>query len=232
MRTRIAVTLFTLMLVFGVMIGLAGTASAQIAGTDHDLTTAGSRGTTAISLTFSCQPCHHPHPPASNVMTLIPLGNRSTYATSGAMNTAPTYTMYSVNYDATPEQPLGVDLLCLSCHDGSVAMDAYGGVAGSGTPLIQGTAKITTGGTNEVLSGEHPIAVSYDDTLTGAAAATPVYTGFDTVANATADGIKFFSDGAGGNMVRCASCHDPHNNTNQPFLRAAPSVLCAACHIK
>ena len=28
----------------------------------------------------------------------------------------------------------------------------------------------------------------------------------------------------------CASCHQPHASTNQPFLRAPQRALCATCH--
>lgn len=225
MRTRIAVPLFTLMLAVGMMIGLAGIASAQIAGTDHDLTTAGTSGSPALTLSFSCQPCHHPHPPATNVMTSIPLGNRSTYATSGAVNTAPAYTMYSTpSIDQVAEQPLGMDLLCLSCHDGTIGLDAYGGSAG--LPANQMAAGPENFGNS--LSGEHPVSVDYDALL-----ASGLDPGFNSVAVASAT-VKFFQDGAtaGKNMVRCASCHDPHDTTNMPFLRAAPAALCGSCHNK
>ena len=46
-------------------------------------------------------------------------------------------------------------------------------------------------------------------------------------------------DGAGeiplfGGTVQCASCHDPHDNTNAPFLRKTntASALCSTCHQK
>ena len=37
-----------------------------------------------------------------------------------------------------------------------------------------------------------------------------------------------------GGKVQCASCHDPHNNTNEPFLTKTNdgSQLCFTCHAK
>ena len=37
-----------------------------------------------------------------------------------------------------------------------------------------------------------------------------------------------------GGLVECASCHDPHDNSNAPFLVMAntASALCLTCHDK
>ena len=37
-----------------------------------------------------------------------------------------------------------------------------------------------------------------------------------------------------GGKVQCASCHDPHNNVNEPFLTKTNdgSQLCFTCHLK
>ncbi len=225
---RLKFGLAALLLAAAAMMMMTGTASAQIAGTDHDLTSTGS-GRTPVSptltLSFICQPCHHPHPPTANVMTSIPLGNRTTYDTAG-INVPPAYTVYdtATTYQ-TPEQPTGIDLLCLSCHDGTIGMDAYGG--NNDTLALAMAANTANFGSN--LGNEHPVSVDYDALLLTAA------TDFDTVVLAEGKGIKFFMDSTispGKNMVRCASCHDPHGTTNMPFLRLTPDVLCGTCHLK
>jgi hypothetical protein len=60
----------------------------------------------------------------------------------------------------------------------------------------------------------------------------------DTVANAQADGVRFFG---ATNYIECSTCHDPHVNYSAsgdpaytPFLITpnTNSNLCLACHIK
>ena len=59
----------------------------------------------------------------------------------------------------SPGQPDGVSLLCLSCHDGTVALDAYGGDPGNagtiGDQFDLGTD----------LNNDHPISIVYDSAL-------------------------------------------------------------------
>jgi hypothetical protein len=77
-----------------------------------------------------CVFCHTPHG-ANNPAALgnmAPLWNR-TVGTTG------TYTMYtSPNFDneGAPAGPQGISLACLSCHDGTVALDSLINVSGSG----------------------------------------------------------------------------------------------------
>ncbi|MCF6192532.1 MAG: cytochrome c3 family protein [Candidatus Hydrothermae bacterium] len=37
-----------------------------------------------------------------------------------------------------------------------------------------------------------------------------------------------------GEKVQCGTCHNPHDNTNAPFLEASNtgSQLCLTCHLK
>jgi len=118
--------------------------------------------------------------------------------------------------------PSGVDLLCLGCHDGSVAIDTYGGATGSIT--------MATGfqvGASGSLSNDHPVSFSYDEVAPGG---TDPDAGINAVAVPIAAGIKFFGTG---NQVKCASCHDPHNAPgNASLLRSAPATICADCHAK
>lgn len=180
---------------------------AQITGTPHDFSSRG-WGSTQI-----CIFCHTPHNAATGLSA--PLWNH-------AVTTA-TYTLYnssvSSTFNATTSQPAGVSKLCLSCHDGTVAIDSFGGR--TGTTNMTGAANL---GTN--LANDHPVSFAYN-----AALATADGGGLVTPASASSvvPGIPLFS----GNL-ECASCHNVHSNTNSPFLRAsnAASALCLRCHIK
>lgn len=105
-------------------------AHAGISGSKHDLTPTGT-ATNRISAVggTSAQPeicifCHTPH--ASNTNVAAPLWNKS--VTSG-------FTSYSVTNSSTMDGTVvngGVSLACLSCHDGSQAMDTLINAPGSG----------------------------------------------------------------------------------------------------
>jgi hypothetical protein len=67
-----------------------------------------------------CVFCHTPHGADKNHAGSAPLWNRHMPSTAG-------YTMYSApNFDGVSASaaPVGVSLACLSCHDGTVALDA------------------------------------------------------------------------------------------------------------
>lgn len=144
--------------------------------------------------------------------------------------------------------------LCLSCHDGTVALGSIhmlrGITATPGTPIIgdvSGTG--TTGGyltassssflgTN--LKDDHPIAIEYDPTKTkafGSGTRTiELNNSAPSVTPSPYTGVKLFKP-SGGNIkghVECTSCHDPHNDTNGQFLTAGKlnGALCTTCHQK
>jgi predicted CXXCH cytochrome family protein len=203
----------------------AGAALAAIAGSKHDMRTH------MVSVTGGydevCVYCHTPHGgnPAA------PLWNHSLSAPTG-------FTVYSAavssTMNATTGQPGAGSLLCLSCHDGTTAVDALanppasglatGGKAGSNVGLNK---RITAGnallGTN--LSNDHPIGFSYQSAITNGD------TGLNPVSQVTGSGIARLINGT---QVECSSCHDAHNSVAVPFLRTsnAGSALCLACHIK
>jgi predicted CXXCH cytochrome family protein len=116
--------------------------------------------------------------------------------------------------------PAGISKLCLSCHDGTVAIDAYGG--SSGTTNMTGAAKIGTD-----LRNDHPVSFTYNAALATAdgGLVTP-----NSASKVDAAGIvPLFSS-----KLECASCHDAHDNTYGSFLRMnnAGSALCLTCHNK
>lgn len=175
-----------------------------IVGTPHDLSGRG-WGTTEV-----CIFCHAPH----NTGGTTPLWNH-------ALTTA-TYTLYaSQTLNATLGQPSAagsVSRLCLSCHDGTVAIDAYG--SRTGTTNMSGGALL---GTN--LGNDHPIAFTYDAALATSDG------GLVSPASAShvVPGIPLFAS-----KMECSSCHNAHDNTRGDFLRVSntASALCLKCHVK
>jgi predicted CXXCH cytochrome family protein len=207
-------------LAVGVMALLtAPTASAgTIVGSNHDLSGKG-YGTTQI-----CIFCHTPH----NALTTAgaPLWNHTA-------STA-TYTVYaSPTMNATVGQPGTSSKLCLSCHDGTVAVDSYGGR--TGTTNISAGANFGT-----ALSNDHPIGFTYDATLATAdgSLANPA-TKTVTIGSAPSKTGSIASTMLIGGVMECASCHDVHNTFTAAgggllkISQTAPaSALCLACHNK
>lgn len=195
---------------------------AQITGSAHDFSdvTGWDAGTGDI-----CTPCHAPHNNLNADGTL--LWNHTASAAVG-------FTMYdSPTLDETiGAAPTGASLLCLSCHDGTTALDAFGGAAG--TALPGGSIGGLTGntaleiGTN--FSNDHPISLTYD-------AGTPVLDAEledPTVALSGLGGTITADLLDGGGTVECSACHDVHGTANPSLLKIdnANSALCLTCHIK
>jgi len=191
---------------------IAGTASAQITGTDHDMRT-------RLTIDEICVVCHAPHNNQNVSGDLLWNHDPST-------QTFDPYT--SLTLDGASAGPGAVSLLCLGCHDGVVSVDAYGGGADGANP-ITGNAAFGSD-----LSNDHPVGITYDDSpATGdtelKATTTPV-----TYGNASAGTV---ADMLQGGAVECGSCHDVHNtlsagNTALLAVDNTGSALCFACHNK
>jgi len=223
--------------------------TAVIAGGPHDLTSGSAlRNTNASIAGQTCVFCHTPHGGANGK----PLWNRAT-------PTGTTYQLYtSSTSDSTTtgaQIAASVSGACMSCHDGTMAMDVLLNVNGLPfTPAVgftrQGTAKSTYGstggGTNNLMTGglpflgtdlrnDHPVTIIYET----ARAATPTQYVTQVVSGAkitvgSSNPLPLFGASAGTATVECASCHDSHNNSLGNFLRKsnAGSAICTSCHIK
>lgn len=188
-------------------------ASAQsgMAQTAHNLTPTGpgvpdmNKETAASGL---CVFCHTPH----NAATTRALWNRELPGV--------TYTIYQSNtLRASPGQPTGSSRLCLSCHDGVLAL----GSVREPTPGSVFTLGPMTGsgslGTD--LSNDHPISFVYDTPLANAQG--------ELADPATLTSTTPLDDNE---ELQCTSCHDPHEDVNPDFLRLDNhySALCTSCH--
>ncbi len=202
-------TLFVLISIF-ITIVLCSVSQGAITGSSHDFSTTGWSGGEI------CLACHAPHNNAS--VEDAPLWNHEVSMAVYELYTSPTFTAEDIS------QPGGVSKLCLSCHDGTVAVDAFSG--NSGTHVINNRVNLGTD-----LSNDHPISFTYDSSLATEdgglfdPAVTP-----SGVAGGTIDRDMLFAE-----RMECASCHDVHNKfSNLHLLKVnnTGSALCLTCHDK
>jgi hypothetical protein len=118
-----------------------------------------------------CVFCHTPHFSNTSIQD-APLWNRMS---SGAV-----YTPYSSStMDTTPGQPSGNSVACLSCHDGTVALDALVNAPGRGlgTQLGTGTPNpshtFTPGVVNAVFTNDPAWSLMWNFTDDGSPLASP-----------------------------------------------------------
>ncbi len=188
----------------------------DIANTPHNLSNTGPGPVTALSESRICVFCHTPHN-AENAPA-APLWNRQL---SGA-----TYSTYrSSSMDALGlDQPAGSSKLCLSCHDGTLALGTVNVLNGQQNVTIdlQGTAAdgsmpegsgANTGFTRRLgidLTNDHPISFTYDSTLASADGELRDPALVSHIANRQAGTNTRPLVPLENNQVQCVSCHDPH----------------------
>lgn len=174
------------------------TATAQTEGSPHDLS--------AVTGGNTCGFCHTPH----GALAGTPLWSHK-------LSTA-VYKIYqSSSLQARVGQPTGSSKLCLSCHDGTVALTET--VVGG----PQGGAYIAPGGSNlgTDLSDDHPISFVYSAALS----AEDVQIRSPSV---LPEELKLDRSGE----LQCTTCHNPHDNLHGNFLVMSNrrSAMCVACH--
>lgn len=212
------------------VVGLSGQALAGISTTKHNLSTTGT-GNVKSDNPEICVFCHTPHDAIKNNNITLWNHTLSTVANYGV------YTSPTFNGAADVAEVGGVNSttatatnLCLSCHDGTVALNSMNNPSNA-FPVTtmsganQDAGKLKAGLSTNLgsdLTNDHPVNFTYNTAL------------------ATADGslkdpalgltdVKLFNG-----KVQCASCHDPHTSAQPTFLRAtmSGSGLCLACHAK
>ncbi len=215
--------------------------NANIANTRHNLSASnpipdqpGRPTVKATSESQICVFCHTPH--AANAAAPGPLWNRQL---SGA-----TYTPYISNsLDAATilggqlGQPGGSSKLCLSCHDGTLALGTVSnapGSGGAGGTIAMGGAGaggtmpagdgLTSGYTRNLgtdLRNDHPISFTYNPVLAAADGElrTPPYSSGGTlIVGSREGGARPLLPLDHNNHVQCTTCHDPHLDASK-FLR-------------
>lgn len=210
-------------------------AQTSIVGSQHDLSGIN------VSTDEVCVFCHTPHG-ADTSEAALPLWNKALPDGTG-------YTRYSTtgtpSFDSTEADVGSISLACLSCHDGSQAMDSVINAPGSdgynalGT-VIGGTLGVFMTGSpvpmlTTDLSDDHPISIPYG---AGGAASTdadgPWSTfsdpDFKTIQKDTLNGQPIWwvdtadGGGAGTREKKDLPLYTRNEGTIQPF------VECGSCH--
>lgn len=200
-----------------------------IVGTDHDLHTKFAGGTVV------CEYCHVPHK-FNSLATQPPLlwnvqvkpGPYATYSSSSMNGTTRDPSTASSTNNAAY-----MSFLCLSCHDGTVTQASFyqvtSGMGGAGSFTAP---NIGTGG----LANDHPVDFTYSVALATADGGlkSPTEGAGVTIPYVGTPALPLFKDQPSdvSGKLECATCHNPHNNANDPFLRQSnsSSALCLNCH--
>jgi|CXWL01.1.fsa_nt_gi predicted CXXCH cytochrome family protein len=163
-----------------------------------------------------CVVCHTPHN-ASLTVTDAPLWNHAT--------TTATFSLYtSSTLNGTLGQPDASSKLCLSCHDGTVALSNFGTTT-TGTHFISGADLLGT-----ELKNDHPVSFTYDAALATADGGLR-----NPITAASGLGGTINQNMLFGGKMQCASCHDVHNSAGVSNLLVkanTASALCLTCHSK
>ena len=209
--------------------------------TSHDLSTA--TGTL-------CGVCHIPHQNAADNRTLL-WNHATTQSTAYTAYSSATLNATVTALDqSAPAQQTGDEfysLACMSCHDGVTATNVVyrvpdgltGTAAGSNWTIGSATTITALNTIGTALANDHPVNFTYDTALATADG------GLYDPASGTSFGnwstVRTSSKGSSGQeqmpvlfngTMQCATCHNPHNNTNGLYLREAntDSALCLRCH--
>ena len=197
----------------------------DIRNTRHNLSSSGLGSVKAVSESEVCVFCHTPH--QAEDIPGAPLWNRKL---SGE-----TYTPYTSGSLDTigVDQPDGSSKLCLSCHDGTLAIGAVNVLNGTFTDQDPTTEDIQmlgvdldktmapgqgalTGFTRDIgtmLTNDHPISFTYDTNLSiadGELTDPALSAVIGTRSSGNKPLIPLELDGLGNAKLQCISCHDPH----------------------
>lgn len=182
----------------------------SVVDSPHNLSSSGPGTTHALDEDRVCVFCHTPHGSRTNA----PLWNRK--------DSTAFYTPYdSPTLRANPGQPTGTSKLCLSCHDGTVAL---GDLVSTQSPISMSGSQTVTAGSGLIgtdLRDDHPISFAYVDSVAGSNGELAAPQTWDPA-------LKL--DDAG--MLQCTTCHDPHDNQWEEFLVLSndEAALCRQCH--
>lgn len=212
--------------VAGLMLVSAGALLAKpgdVVGSRHDMSVLGRATSRATTETQSCIFCHTPHNsnPAKQLWNhAASAAIYGTYGSSSFQSGASGGT-YNTFAGTSAGQPSGSAKLCLSCHDGTIAVNATindGTIAMGGSAFVPASSNLGTD-----LSNDHPVSFARslsNSQVTDPPAGDPVH--LET----------------GTRYVQCVACHDPHTEridaTTGKFLVKVNrgSAMCVTCHTR
>jgi len=209
---------FKAKLASAVVVGLLATTSSQagIVGSKHDFSGVG------WSKNQICLPCHAPHAVDNGNQSYkagILWNHELTKKTTGLK-----YDLYSssgVTSETTDLDPNSI--LCMSCHDGTVALDSFGGA--TGTQFMSSSSALKGAGGD--LTGNHPVGTvaAYPTDSAGKLSTRTSYAdpqdmskgGYrvalsKVTTSTTTGGVTTTTSQY---LVGCGTCHNPHNGLNQ-----------------
>ena len=160
----------------------------------------------------ACQPCHAPHNKIGGTPDVLWNHKFGADRTSWG--------------DAVNE----ASLRCLSCHDGTVALDAFGGRAGtSGTEMVNGADPTYQPMLGTDLDNDHPVSVAYTTTSSStrfwpmyvSTSGTSASVGWAVSTASTSGDLRLTytaptGTGAGTFSVECGTCHAVHGKGLTP----------------
>ncbi len=233
-KTYVKVLFFTLVIFFSLLasvvssLSLAATES-NVQQTKHNFSTSGTNTVKATTESQVCVFCHTPH--GATTEQEAPLWNRQ-------LSPQASYSMYdSLSLDSTDmsSAPGGSSKLCLSCHDGTLAIGSVNVANGQENPVIAMSGTLpdgtmpagegnTTGFTRDLgtdLTNDHPISFTYDASLASADGELRNPSTADHIGDRLPGNHPQFPTQNG--QVQCTTCHDPHlfdpDDPNRKFLR-------------
>lgn len=186
-----------------------------ILSSKHNLSISGTGDVKATIESRVCIFCHTPH----NGRKHNPfLWNREDQRT--------TYIPYqSSTMYAAVGQPTGTSKLCLSCHDGTIALGAILSMDKEISFLggIRSLPPERRSYLGTDLSDDHPVSFYYDSSTEE---------GNSELIQSAALPQEIRLDNSG--QLQCTSCHDPHEDTWGNFLVMSNqfSQLCISCHVR
>jgi hypothetical protein len=194
-----------------------------------------------------CLPCHAAHPVSKSSVN---------YKAGRLWNHALTQQTTNIKFDSYGASRWTIDptgtntvtptagktdldagsILCMSCHDGTVALDNFGGGDNSGAKIASAYQK----GAGGDLTGNHPVgSKGHYPTLDGKISGSSSFgdperlgkaaNGTTTLYRVSLQKILGAADPTTGvkatnYVVGCTSCHNPHNSLSAPYMLRVPQV--------
>lgn len=231
------------LLLAGLAVVLPAVVQAGVVNSPHDLSQASWNTRRGV-----CSPCHQAH--HTDPQQLVPLWAHATSSATFVPYTSPTM-------HASVGQPSGPSLACLSCHDGTVAVNqSIGGQTGPTPVYIESAAQI-----GPDLHTTHPISFIYDSALAaadrflqdpltykigdpipnqpGVAPPVPATWSGTSLTGKTIDEVLLTN-----HRMECSSCHDVHKQEGSApssgiLIKISGtdasnrgSLICRTCHNK